>query len=245
MKAPNIDLIPLRAAVSSVPTTLDVLVRIILPVAKVEVRKTMLNISLVGRRGLMAATEDTAILEIEPQAGVEVVAVLNDLDFNRKSRYQLSHSLTGNPIEAMVRLSIPAMAQAVIPSYKNMTGMTEKKLLLCYFYLTWKDPEQQRQEIRTSLQLPIVSSAQMEEIPLNQEVRGQLILMIVARAKQAKKAALHLAGQREYEAASLLLQKVRELVLFTLKSPLIEQEAADLAALDAELKSRQHLTSNS
>ena len=80
----------------------------------------------------------------------------------------------------------------------------------------------------------------MVEIPLNQEVREQLILMMAARAKQAKQEALRLAGQREYKAASLLLQETRKLVLTTLKSPLIQEEAAALARLDANLKLRQY-----
>ena len=62
---------------------------------------------------------------------------------------------------------------------------------------------------------------------------------MAARAKQAKQEALRLAGQREYSAASLLLQETRKLVLTNLKSPLIQQEAA-VATLDADLKLRQY-----
>jgi len=48
MKLPTINLIPLRAAVSSdAATTLDVLVRIILPAAEVELKRPTLNIGLV------------------------------------------------------------------------------------------------------------------------------------------------------------------------------------------------------
>lgn len=56
MKAPTIDLIPLRAAVSSdSPTTLDVLVRIIPPTAEVELKRPILNIGLViDRSGSMS-----------------------------------------------------------------------------------------------------------------------------------------------------------------------------------------------
>jgi hypothetical protein len=48
MKVPTINLIPLRAAVSSdAATTLDVLVRIIPPAAEVELKRPTLNIGLV------------------------------------------------------------------------------------------------------------------------------------------------------------------------------------------------------
>ncbi|MBD0347199.1 MAG: hypothetical protein ICV63_20725, partial [Coleofasciculus sp. Co-bin14] len=48
MNVPTIDLIPLRAAVSSdSPTTLDVLVRITPPKVEVELKRPILNIGLV------------------------------------------------------------------------------------------------------------------------------------------------------------------------------------------------------
>ncbi len=55
MKVPTINLIPLRAAVSSdAATTLDVLVRIIPPTAEVELKRPTLNIGLViDRSGSM------------------------------------------------------------------------------------------------------------------------------------------------------------------------------------------------
>src|SRR3712207_2057060 len=56
MNVPTIDLIPLRAAVSSdSPTTLDVLVRITPPKVEVELKRPILNIGLViDRSGSMS-----------------------------------------------------------------------------------------------------------------------------------------------------------------------------------------------
>jgi Ca-activated chloride channel homolog len=77
-------------------------------------------------QGLMATVGTTVSLGIEPQAGVEVAEVLNELEVNRKGRYQLTNLIIGNPIEVVVRLRIPAIAQATD---------------LCYFRLAWNDPQ--------------------------------------------------------------------------------------------------------
>ena len=174
-------------------------------------------------QGLMATVGTTVSLGIEPQAGVEVAEVFNELEVNRKGRYQLTNLIIGNPIEVVVRLHIPAITQATD---------------LCYFRLAWNDPQKpERQKIRVALQLPVVSSAQLDEFPINLEVQEQVVFMMAARAK---KEAVRLVERGEYEAATRLLQEIRQLVLNTSNSPQMQQEAADLAQLDAELKSRQY-----
>ncbi len=190
-------------------------------------------------QGLMATVGHTVSLGIEPQAGVEVAEVLNELEVNRKGRYQLTNLVIGNSIEVVVRLRIPAMTQAIPPSFPLTGEMTEEQLLnLCYFRLAWNDPQKpERQKIRVALQLPVVSSAQLEEFPLNLEVQEQVVLMMAARAK---KEAVRLVERGDYEAASRLLQETRQLVLNTSNSPQMQQEAVDLAQLQADLMSRQY-----
>jgi Ca-activated chloride channel homolog len=174
-------------------------------------------------QGLMATVGTTVSLGIEPQAGVEVAEVLNELEVNRKGRYQLTNLIIGNPIEVVVRLRIPAIAQATD---------------LCYFRLAWNDPQNpERQKMRVALQLPVVSSAQLDEFPINLDVQEQVVLMMAARAK---KEAVRLVEQGNYEAAKRLLQETKELVLRTSNSPQMQQEVADLAQLEAELQSRQY-----
>ncbi len=174
-------------------------------------------------QGLMATVGTTVSLGIEPQGGVEVAEVLNDLEVNRKGRYQLTNLVIGNPLEVVVRLRVPPVAQATD---------------LCYFRLAWNDPQQpERQKLRVALQLPGVTSAQLLEFPLNLEVQEQVVLMTTARAK---KEAARLVERGDYEAAIRLLQEMRELVLNTSNSPQMQQEAADLAALEANIKARQY-----
>ncbi|HEY9614466.1 macro domain-containing protein [Allocoleopsis sp.] len=174
-------------------------------------------------QGLMATVGTTVSLGIEPQGGVELMEVLNELEVNRKGRYQLTNLVIGNPIEVVVRLRVPPMTQTAD---------------LCYFRLAWNDPQlSERQKLRVALQLPVVSSAQLQEFSANQEVQEQVVLMMAARAK---KDAVRLVERGDYEAARRFLQETRELVLRTSNSPQMQQEAADLAQLEAELDSRQY-----
>jgi Ca-activated chloride channel family protein len=93
-------------------------------------------------QGLMATVSHTVSLGIEPQAGVEVVDVFNDLDVNRHGRYQLPNLVVGNSIEVVMRLKVSAMNQATN---------------LCFFRLAWNDPNQEQRLVqRMTLQLPVV-----------------------------------------------------------------------------------------
>lgn len=173
-------------------------------------------------QGLMATIGRRVSLGIEPQAGVEVADVINDLEVTRKGRFRLPNLVMGNPFVVVVRLKVPAMAQP-----KD----------LCYFRLAWDDPEQhQRQKIRVPLQLPVVSAAELENFPLNPEVQRQVALLMSGRAK---KEAMQKVDRGEHEAASQLLRDTREQVLKAPESLLIEQEAQSLVDLDADLQARR------
>ena len=172
-------------------------------------------------QGLMATIGTTVSLGIEPQGDITLAEVLNDLDVNIKGRYSLPNLVIGNPIEVVVRLKVPAMAQG--------SG-------LCYFRLAWNAPEQQkRQKLRVALRLPAVSSAQLREFPFNPEVQQQVALMMAARAKNE---AVQLADRGNYEAASQLLQQTRQQMLTTPELSLTGPEAEALADLDSELQAR-------
>ncbi len=172
-------------------------------------------------QGLMATIGTTVSLGIEPQGDITLGEVLNDLDVNVNGRYSLPNLVIGNPIEVVVRLKVPAMAQE--------SG-------LCYFRLAWNAPEQQtRQKLRVVLRLPAVSSAQLREFPFNPEVQQQVALMMAARAK---KEAVRLVDRGDYEEASQLLQQTRQQMLTTPELSLTGPEAEALADLDSELQAR-------
>jgi Ca-activated chloride channel homolog len=178
------------------------------------------NIFAQELQGLMATIGTTVTLGIEPQSGVEMVEMLNDLDVNPNGRFRLPNLILGNPIDVAVRLKVPAIVQETD---------------LCYFRLAWNDPEQQeRQKIRVALRLPVVNAAQLEEFPFNSEVRQQVALMMAARAK---KEAVRLADRGEYDTASQVLQQTRQQLLDDPDLPMSVPEAEALSDLDSELQS--------
>jgi len=188
----------------------------------IESPEQLPNIFQMELQGLMATIGRRVTLGIEPQGGVEVADVLNDLEVTRKGRFRLPNLVIGNPFVVVVRLKVPAIAQATD---------------LCYFRLAWDDPEQQeRQKIRVPLQLPVVAGADLEKFPFNPEVQQQVALMMSGRAK---KEAVQKVDRGEYEVASQLLKDTREQVLKAPNSLLIEQEAQSLIDLDADLQARR------
>ena len=175
--------------------------------------------------GLMATVGTNVTLGIEPQAGVELVEVLNQLDVTPNGRFRLPNLVISNPVDVVVRLKVPAMTEEVD---------------LCYFRLSWNDPEQpQEQKIRVSLRLPAVSAAQLEEFPFNSEVRQQAILMMTGRAK---KEAVRLVDGGDYDRASLLLQETKQQLLNNPDLPMSAPEAEAISDLEVQLHERQYTT---
>lgn len=168
--------------------------------------------------GLMATLGQKVSLGIELLGQVKVVDVLNDLDKNSYGRYKLPNLVVGCPIAILVRLSIPAQSK-----------VTD----LCTFRLAWDDPQQeQRQVIKVTLRLPVVSIARLEEFPLNPEVQQQVALLMTARARQE---AVQQMDVGNYAAAKSCLQNARSQVLACAPSPIMEKEAELLRLLEADL----------
>jgi Ca-activated chloride channel homolog len=171
-------------------------------------------------QGLAATIGKNVTLGIHPQGNVVVADVLNDLDVDSTGRFKLPNLLFDSPIDVLVRLNVPAL---------------EPETELCQFHLSWIDTEQQQQDVHVTLQLPVVSSNQLAEIPLNQEVQQQVALMMAARAK---KEAVRLVDQGNYVMASEVLQQTKQQML-TFNLPMSAPEAAALEDLDQELKARK------
>ncbi len=175
--------------------------------------------------GLMATVGTNVTLGIEPQAGVELVEVLNQFEVNQNGRFRLPNLVIGNPVDVVLRLKVPAMTEEVD---------------LCYFRLTWNTPEQPtEQKIRVSLRLPVVNAAQLEEFPFNSEVRQQAILMMTARAK---KEAVKLVDGGNYDGAILVLQQTKQQLLNNPDLPMSAPEAEALDDLEVQLKQREYST---
>lgn len=187
----------------------------------IESPEQLITIFQAEMQGLMATIGRRVRLKIEPQNGVEVADVFNDLEVTKKGRFRLPNLVTGNPFVVAVRLKVPAISHAT----------------KCNFRLAWDDPEQpDRQKLQVSLQLPVVSAAELERFPFNPEVQRQVAVMLSGRAK---KEAMQKVDQGEFKAASQLLKETREQVLTAPDSLLIQQEAQSLVDLDADLQARR------
>ena len=175
--------------------------------------------------GLMATVGTNVTLGIEPQAGVEMVEILNQLEVNQNGRFRLPNLVIGNPIDIVVRLKVPAITQ---------------EMDLCYFRLTWNDPEQpQEQKKLVALRLPVVNAAQLEEFPFNTEVQQQAILMMTAKAK---KEAVKLVDKGNYAAASHVLAQTKQELLSNSDLPMSMPEAEAISDLETKLKQREYST---
>jgi Ca-activated chloride channel family protein len=162
--------------------------------------------------GLMATLGNKVSLGIQTQDAIAVVDVLNDLDKTSTGRFKLPNLVIGNPILVVVRLKIPALVQATD---------------LCQFRLAWDDPDAaERQILRATLHLPVVSAAQLDDFPPNSEVQQQIAILMAARARLEAVKQIDqgdLAGAR----ASLLNAKI-----MTQAAPACPQIARELAMLD-------------
>ena len=170
-------------------------------------------------QGLAATIGKTVTLAIEPKGDVSI-DVLNDLSVDAQGSFKLPNLVYSSPIDLVLRLTAPALSQ---------------ETALCRFQLSWIDSEHQPQTVQILLQLPVVTSSQLEALPLNPEVQQQVALMMTARAK---KEAVRLVDRGDYKMASDILQQTRQQMLdFNL--PMSAPEAAALEDLDLELKERK------
>lgn len=120
--------------------------------------------------GLVATVGTKVSLGVEPQNGVELVEVLNELTVNQYGRFYLPNLVIDNPINVVVRLKVPA---------------ANRSKLLCNFRLAWNPPQgEPRQTYRVSLQLPVVTATQFEQMLTSPIVEEQVMLLQAARAKQ-------------------------------------------------------------
>jgi len=168
--------------------------------------------------GLMATSGEKVSLGLEPQDGVTVSDVLNDLEKNEFGRLMLSNLVAGIPISVVVRLNVPPLCT---------TGD------LCRFRLAWDDPKGgSRQSHRVSLTLPAVPAEQWDCLPDDHAVLEQVALLMAARAKKEATQALDrgdIAGTQGFLAHAMMLTASAP------ASPMTAQELEEIAKLETEL----------
>jgi Ca-activated chloride channel family protein len=166
--------------------------------------------------GLIATRGTSVSLGLEPQGGVEVADVLNELEKNEYGRLKLSNLLAGLPVRVVVRLQIPPMS-----------GAAE----LCRFRLAWNEPGRSRQSLRVALRLPAVDGAQWQALAESDEVREQAALLLVARAKQE---ATRCQEKHDRAGAERWLKQARAVWADAPQTAEVAREGEQLAEVEAD-----------
>lgn len=170
--------------------------------------------------GLSATLGQRVSLGVEPQAGVKVMDVLNDLDQTNTGRYKLPNLVVGSAINVVVRLQIPALSQSAE---------------LLKVRLAWDDMDPKgRQVLRSGLELPLVSAEQFSDFPANEVVQEQVALLMAARARRE---AIEFSDRGDYAAASASLQNVRIAMACMPPSTTLLEEQSILEDLETDYQS--------
>ena len=170
--------------------------------------------------GLSATLGQRVSLGVEPQSGVKVMDVLNDLDQTNTGRYKLPNLVVGSPINVVLRLQIPALSQSAE---------------LLKVRLAWDDSDQKgRQVLRAGLELPLVSAEQFSDFPANEVVQEQVALLMAARARRE---AIQFSDRGDYAAASASLQNARMAMACMAPSEALLEEQSILEDLETDYQS--------
>jgi Ca-activated chloride channel family protein len=166
----------------------------------------------------MAMVGHRVLLGLEPQAGVIVADVLNDLDRDAGGRLVLPNLVVGMPLEVVLRLQVPPQR-----------GAAE----LCGFRLTWQAPQGGEQFQTATLRLPAVGAADWEALAPSAYVRERVALQMAGRAKRESSRSLE-GGN--VPAAEEWLRQARQHLIGLEPSASIDQEQRDLNEVETRLR---------
>jgi Ca-activated chloride channel family protein len=121
-------------------------------------------------QGIMAMIGQKVSLGIDTLNDVQLVDVFNDLDKTEFGNYKLPNLISGNNLDFVLRLKIPAQSKSVP---------------LVDFRLAYDDTETKSRKVtHYQLELPVVNSAQLSEYAFNEEVKAKVAQLTVSRAKE-------------------------------------------------------------
>jgi Ca-activated chloride channel family protein len=170
-------------------------------------------------QGLMATSGSKVSLAVEPQEGVTVADVLNDLDPTPDGKLKLPNLVAGMPILVVVRLNILSMAQ----EYE-----------VCRFRLEWDAPGQpERQSLVGTLCLPAVPAEVWDALGTNAEVQERAALLLMARFKKEATGCLE---RGDPDGALRRLNEAKRLLASAPSAPEMEREAQAFAEIEAYVK---------
>lgn len=168
--------------------------------------------------GLAATVGNTVSLGIEPQAGVTLADVLNDLDRLPTGRLKLPNLVAGMPVVVVVRLNVPPVA---------------REGELCRFRVAWNAPgEPNRRAVTVALrQMPVAADA-WELLAPTLEVWEQAALLLMARYKREATRCLE---RRDRDGAVRALGQARQLLASAPDTPEMRLEETALARIEEYL----------
>jgi Ca-activated chloride channel family protein len=170
--------------------------------------------------GLMATFAKAVSLGVEPQNGVTVAEVLNDLERLPSGRLKLPNLVAGMPVLVVVRLHVPPLAQ-------------EGEVVR--FRLAWDAPEQAgRQQVQVGLHLPVVGAATWEALAGDLEVQERAALLVIARLKKEATRSLE---RGDLEGAVRRVEEAKRILAAAPATAEVQREAQALAEVEEHLRS--------
>ncbi len=170
--------------------------------------------------GIKATIGQKVSIGIKTLVDVELVDVFNDLDKTNYGNYKLPNLIAGNSVDVVLRLKIPPLTQSKA---------------LVEFRLAYNNPEAQLREVsHYSLELPVLNSIQLSELPFNDQVREKVTQLLATRSRDEAVRNLDrgdIAGTRQ------ILQDTRNQILASapIMTPILQQEIDELDALEKNL----------
>lgn len=186
----------------------------------IETPQQLADIFQTELQGLMATFGNGVSLAVEPQEGVAVADVLNDLDKNPDGQLKLPNLVSGMPIIVLVRLNVQPM---------------NPERDLCRFHLTWDTPKEAgRQKLTITLRLPSVTSSIWDSLAPAVEVQERAALLLMARFK---KEATRCLEQGDMEAAKRWLNEAKQILAGAPNTLEVQREADAFAQIEAYMES--------
>ncbi|MBB6099672.1 Ca-activated chloride channel family protein [Deinobacterium chartae] len=168
-------------------------------------------------QGLSCTFGRQVSLGIEPDAalGIALQDVLNDFEVTPTGRCRLPNLQLGRPLEALVRLHVPAHAVPRAGAHAHVTDVR----------VAWNAPGfGERRRLRVPLELPVVTADAHTDLPCDVWVEAYAARLAVARHKAT---ALRALRRRDYGGAYAAMREASGLL----------EETRDLPEMDAEYNS--------
>lgn len=169
-------------------------------------------------RGLVATLGTDVRLTLEPQHGVEVVDVLNDLPVGPTGSYRMPNLVVGSPVDVVVKLKVPAR--------EEVTEVLRVRL-------EWSAMDiAGRKTVARSLIVPAVDPSEYDAMKPDADASEKVQLMEVGRIKLRASKAMA-AGDWVGTRAQMNLARAQ--VMAMPQSPFTSEELHQLSALEADL----------